>query len=262
MCKMQKKVNCEARNLLILIIMMLCFTGCGKANGVQESQPAERVKTDTELIETVEMEPTEISEKEEFVRMVMTNDKLYTDTGEISNILRCGVTDFSFDISVEQGEPKENNQTNFGIGYDGQYGTRENRIEVLIDDEWHIFAYNENNLKGVTMEVVECTNRSLELQVKSESNLDIQYGEDYLLEAYDEEIKTWVRVPMIRDDIAFNDIAYAVKKGNISNWEADWTVMYGELEAGRYRIVKEFTDYYGPGNYITYTLMDEFEIAN
>ncbi len=201
--------------------------------------------------------------KESFVHMVMLDDKLYKDTGETSCMARCGVMDFSFDSSTEQGEPKENYQTNFGVGYDGQLGTRENRIEILIDDVWHVFAYNENNLPGVTMKVTENTNHSAMITIRSESLLDIQYGEDYCLESYDEEINTWIRVPAIAE-YAYHEIAYSAKKTGDSvletTWETDWERIYGNLEPGQYRISKTFLEYRAPGDYTEYTLMAEFGV--
>ncbi len=197
-----------------------------------------------------------------FVRMAMVNDKLFVDTGEVSNALRCGTMDFNLDSSVEQGAPTENYQTNFGTGYGGQYGTRQNRIEIYFDEEWHIFACNENSLEGVSMEVTENTNHSLTLEVRNDTDLMVQYGDYFTLEMFDEEISTWVPVPYADSQIAFHDLAYMPEKNKPVPWSVDWSQMYGELAAGTYRIVKPVDEIHENGELTFYTYMAEFEIAN
>lgn len=197
-----------------------------------------------------------------FVRMVMMDDKLFTDTGEVFHLAKCGNMDFNFDSSVEQGAPVENYQTNFGIGYGGQYGMRENRIHIYINNEWHVFAYNENNLEGISMEITENTNHSLALEVSNDTDLRIQYGDYYTLEMLDKETDTWTPVPYADSEIVFNDIAYMPSKNNPVPWSVDWTQMYGELESGTYRIVKPVDVIHEDGNLTGYTLMTEFEITD
>lgn len=269
----------KVRVLILTVFLAIAFCSCGikqtdaggsilvePGEGTDERNSADQIVVGTDHIseetaaafKDIETEETEAA----FVRMVMLNDKIYTDTGEISHIGRCGVMDFSFDSSVEQGEPQENYQTNFGSGYNGQYGMRDNRIDIYVDDEWHVFANNENNFDGVTMKVTENTNHSLTLEISNDTDLDVQYGEDYSLEVFDGEISTWVPVCYLNPDIAFHAIAYVVPKDSPSMWSADWTQMYGELEAGKYRIVKTVNDFYGTGDYTTYTLTAEFEITD
>lgn len=103
---------------------------------IKETAPAQITVFRCDILDKAEEEEPE-------KRMVMFQDKLYVDTGETSNEPRCGVMDFTLDSSVEKGEPQENNQTNFGIGYGGQYGMKENTIEVNINNEWCIFALSE-----------------------------------------------------------------------------------------------------------------------
>lgn len=72
----------------------------------------------------------------DYPAMIMVGDVLYRDSGEISTELRCGMMDGSI-TSIVEGVPTENDQSNFGTGISYQYGT--NTIDVLIDNEWHIF---------------------------------------------------------------------------------------------------------------------------
>lgn len=253
-------------------MVMVSLTACGtvketgKEDVIKETLATDQKKQPVDAVSLEEAEGKETAEKgtteaEGFTRMVKVDDRLFTDTGEISSAKRCGNMDFHFDSSVEQGEPVSNFQTNFGTGYGGQYSIRENRIEILIDDKWHVFAYNENNLDGVSLKVTECTKYSLTMEISNNTDLQVEYGEDYLLEVFDEEIQTWTSVPYKDTEVAFHDIAYVMTKGEPAVLSVDWTSMYGELEEGRYRIVKEVNDSRETGDYTTYTLMDEFEIS-
>lgn len=254
--------------MILLCGTLIFLCACGKQEKADEilSQGPEAALSVGQAESHSDQEQKEIDVKpengeEEFVRMARVNDKLYVDTGEISPVTgRCGVMDFTFDSAVEEGEPPENNQTNFGTGYEGQVGTRENRIEIYVDDEWHIFAYHENDFEGVSMEAADVTNHSLRLEMKNETDLDVEYGDDYLLEVLDEEAGVWASVPYVDPDIAFHDIAYRAEKGKISTWDVDWTNMYGTLGAGEYRIVKKVHDFRGTGDYTVYTLTASFTI--
>ncbi len=242
----------------------------------------ETLEESTEILEEsteVFVEPAEetIGEPGGFVCMAKVDDKVFVDTGETSRMLRCGMMDFSFTSSVEEGEPKENNQTNFGIGYEGQYGMRENRIEISIDDVWHVFAYRENDLKNVTASVNNQTDQSAEWVITNDSEQTLYYGTYYILEMWDDEIDTWSylsskrEVDATEDVVSYvdssmcalpkaqEDIAYRVEPGKTCTQELDWEELYGRLESGIYRIVKE-VQVEEDGSYEFHTMMAEFEL--
>lgn len=75
--------------------------------------------------------------------MVMVDGILYLDTGFNNDIAKCGVPDGKITSSVDgTKKPAENNQSNFGTGYEYQYGT-EGTIEINMDGKWRIFAREE-----------------------------------------------------------------------------------------------------------------------
>ncbi|MBQ4524010.1 MAG: hypothetical protein IJA10_13825 [Lachnospiraceae bacterium] len=227
---------------------------------LNKADSSENVNSTKENVTNTTINESDAMDGEEFVRMVMLNDKLYVDTKETSSMLRCGNADFGFDSSVEKGKPTQNYQTNFGTGYAGQYSIRENRVEICIDDVWHVFAYQENDLEGVTMEVTENTKHTITMEIKNTTDSKLQYGDDYSLEKYEEDIDTWTGVPYLNSDIGFHDIAYPVEKGKNSTWSADWMNLYGELEEGKYRVVKEVQVWQESGEVSFHTLTAEFEI--
>ncbi len=106
--------------LPVLLCLLLLVPGCGEAPAEQES------------------------EQWDFPPMVMVDGELYLDTGCSSTITaRCGTPDGTITSSVDGSErPTENDQSNFGTGYEYQI-TGEGTIELLLDDEWRIFATEE-----------------------------------------------------------------------------------------------------------------------
>lgn len=236
-------------------ITALEITILNKADSDENMNSIKENDTNTAINES------DVTPSEEFVRMVMLNDKLYVDTNETSSMLRCGNADFGFDSSVEKGNPTQNYQTNFGIGYAGQYSIRENRIEICIDNVWHVFAYQENDLEGVTINVEENTKHTITMKINNTTDSRLQYGDDYCIEKYEEDIDTWTGLSYLNSDIGFHDIAYPVEKGKNSTWSADWMNLYGELGEGKYRIVKEVQVWEESGEVSFHTLTTEFEIV-
>lgn len=72
----------------------------------------------------------------DYPAMVKVAGKLYYDSGEISEEPRCGMMDGKI-TSMTEGEPVEDDQSNFGTDYGYQCGP--DTIDVCIDDSWHIF---------------------------------------------------------------------------------------------------------------------------
>lgn len=76
------------------------------------------------------------------VRMVRINGALYYESGEDNdNSARCGNMDGSFKRTAGKFEvPQNDNGSNFDDASSYQLGAAENTIEILIDDDWEIFA--------------------------------------------------------------------------------------------------------------------------
>ncbi len=193
-------------------------------------------------------------------RMFKFQKKLYVDTGETASGARCGVMDGQITSSVSADKiPKKNGQSNFGSGYGIQYGRRENLMEVQIDGVWHVFAYNENNFDGVSMQVVKISPSKATLEMKNSTDLQVQYGDDFQLERLKKKTGEWDIIPM-KEGYAFHDIAYPVKKDVVSKWKVNWGKSNGKLKPGTYRIIKKFHDFRGTGDYTVYTLSAQFRV--
>jgi uncharacterized cupredoxin-like copper-binding protein len=118
-----------------------------------------------------------------------------------------------------------------------------------------------NNFPGVNMTVKEGTFSSTGLTVVFENKSDKQciYGEYFLLEKKIGE--SWYQVSVIIDgNFGFDSIGYNLAPGESKEWEVDWKWLYGTLEPGEYRIIKDILDFRGTGDFDTYYLAAEFVI--
>lgn len=115
-----------------------------------------------------------------------------------------------------------------------------------------------DNIEGVTMEVTYATSRGANLVFSNDTNMEIQYGDDYSLQAYVDG--AWYNVGYIIDNAAFNAIAYPVPQNGTGSWGVRWIFFHGELPPGHYRIVKSVMDFRGTGDYTTYQLAAEFTV--
>ena len=111
------------------------------------------------------------------------------------------------------------------------------------------------------MTVKKGTASSTELTVAFENNSNSQciYSEYFWLE---KKINgRWYQVPVAIDgNYGFNDIGYDLASGDDGEWAVDWDWLYGSLDTGEYRIVKNILDFRGSGEYDTYYLTADFTI--
>ena len=105
---------------------------------IMESYPAE-------LQDVYSIRIIEDAEQWDLIPMVMVNGELYLDTGHESDVeARCGVMDGEITSTVEgTKKPTKDNESNFGTGYGYQYGPQEGTIEILMNEEWRVFATEE-----------------------------------------------------------------------------------------------------------------------
>ncbi len=87
----------------------------------------------------VSEKPEAESTMEDYPQMVMVNGVVYQSTGYNSSAVGCGMMDGHITSTVDSSElPTKDDQSNFGVGYDYQYGG-EGQLIVVMDDNWVIF---------------------------------------------------------------------------------------------------------------------------
>ena len=100
------------------------------------------IKKGTEFIYEDNKEERDDSLKWDLIPMVMVDDNLYLDTGYESVVEdKAHVIDGEITLEVDGSEkPFNNDQSNFGTGYEYKYGEINETIEIFINGKWWIFA--------------------------------------------------------------------------------------------------------------------------
>lgn len=113
-------------------------------------------------------------------------------------------------------------------------------------------SYKYNDLEGVSMFIKEgtLTNKGVTVIITDTSNRDNIYGTPYSIDKY--ENGGFKKLDTIIDDYAWTMPGYYVGENNTLEFKVNWEKLYGKLEKGKYRIIKE-TSYAGEGtnHYIT-----------
>lgn len=113
---------------------------------------------------------------------------------------------------------------------------------------------------GLALSVKDVTESGLTLvctQSGGELTGELQTGSDYKLIVLKE---AWEDVPTIIEEYGWNMLAYMVAKDDVTEFEIDWKWLYGNLPAGTYRLVKDFTEFRETGDYDDFSYWVEFEI--
>ena len=165
--------------------------------------------------------------------------------------------------SIQKVVFKTNDLTYYGYLYAGGEATIRDLAYVEDDMVFSLFESFDNGsivLEGVSMSVQKdsVTAKGAVVTLLNKVDKDYQYGQEYFIQKYEDG--RWYQVPYIIDDIGFEDIAYVLEKDSESEFTIDWSWLYGTLEPGEYRIVKDIMDFRDTGDYDVYTLTAEFTI--
>lgn len=140
-----------------MVLMMALTAACGKSK-------ENVISGEADVVESSE-DTNQENEKWARTPMVMVDEKLYFDTGkENRETRRCGTPDGEITTTVDVTEiPTENNQYNFGAGFDYQYGA-EDTIEICMDGKWMIFEHRTGDGSQVRFgeEMIDASNLSEE----------------------------------------------------------------------------------------------------
>ena len=127
-----------------ILLTAFLLTGCTTEEGhdQQQGQPLEDGLSVSESGEQAQYD---------VIPMVMVGGRLYYDTGRENTLeTRCGLPDGTIDSTVEGSEiPTQDNQSNFGAGFDYQYGADDDTLEIFIDGKWMVFEHREGTGRQV-----------------------------------------------------------------------------------------------------------------
>lgn len=157
---------------------------------------------------------------------------------------------------------KDLNGTHLNVGQE-VYGDPESpqKLYVKYDSGFALFEA-EKATKEETVEYLDyvhaeirlATSDSLQLKLSNVSNETIIYGEAYTMEVFRDD--SWEKLPVLAEDYGFIEIAYELEPGESRFMDIDFAWLYGELQKGRYKMIKEI---YLPDGRV-YSVPAEFEI--
>ncbi len=131
-------------------------------------------------------------------------------------------------------------------------GTSEAREPAAEADRW-----------GITLSAEDVTPTGLTLIVTQSGGNptgELLFGSDYTLKVWEHD--AWEDVPYIvdEDSVAWTSEAYMVPTGGSAEQEIAWEYLYGSLPAGRYRMIKGFSDFRAAGDFDEAEYSVEFEL--
>lgn len=148
--------------------------------------------------------------------------------------------------------PVEDNQSNFGQGYEYQF-VDENSIDIFMNAKWIRFEI-ERNAWGIQLTADKVTPTGLTLvcsQSGGNSAGKLNTGSYYILEVLEDNQWKAVEILPQKHDVAWTQEAWIIPMDDSTEWEVDWEWLYGQLPPGNYRIGKEIMNFRGTGDYDT-----------
>ena len=181
----------------------------------------------------------------------------------------------SRDLQFEMGMPMEEIRSKIGDDFivqeydDGAvYWTREpvggSYLGFGFNDDGLDFVFESavrpDPIDGVTMEITGVSDISVTITITNNTEKEIECGELFYLEMQNAESGEWREQNIVIDNYAFHAVAYRIQDHSTFNQDINLEWLYGKLEPGKYRIVKEITDFKDTGDYTDYTYTAEFDV--
>lgn len=113
---------------------------------------------------------------------------------------------------------------------------------------------------GITLTAEQVTASGMTLICSQSGGIaegSLETGSEYWIETLEND--TWVTVQPLTEPV-WDMMAHLIPSGESVRWEIDWTWLYGELNAGTYRICKIVTDFKESGASESQVYCAEFEI--
>lgn len=125
-----------------------------------------------------------------------------------------------------------------------------------------VMAYNKDlsDLIDISIKEGTLTNTGMTIIITDNNPNRVIYGGSFYIEKY--ENNNWNSIKMLEGNHAFNSMAYSVDENRKLEMSQNWELMYGKLEKGIYRIVKNVTFESDTPNVSEnqYIIWQEFEI--
>jgi len=115
-----------------------------------------------------------------------------------------------------------------------------------------------DQINSVTLNMEKYTPNDGYLEIHNFTGKELMYGDWYKIQKKVDE--NWSDLDYVVENVGFHDIAYTAPHGEVSVKEVDWSLIYGTLQPGTYKIVTKVMDFHATGDFEEYYLEKVFEI--
>lgn len=239
--------------ILIFIILLLIFTGCNNTKNKQEKFLIGNTLDDGRIIHFT----FDIPYKGDSLSLAFSNKEISID----EFISKLEYIDTLKDGGSRLYKYDKNTKLVNDFGNDNFYVIVCNSIDNIKDI--YVAKYKESlndkcsikidDLDGVSMTIKEgtLTKESATIIITDTSNRKNIYGTPYRIDKLENGFWKELEV-VIKGNYGWNSIGYYVDKNNKLELDINWKWLYGTLESGKYRIVKDTSEQgEGTTHYIT-----------
>ena len=129
--------------------------------------------------------------------------------------------------------------------------------EQTVSGEFEITGLEKESTSFIWDKTAELSEAEITITFRNDKGNEIRYGDDYYIQRLEGE--DWVTAET-KGIPAFDTVLWSAEAGETAEWKTDLSLIYGELPAGSYRLVKTFftdADNYINGKHYAFF---EFEI--
>ena len=125
----------------------------------------------------------------------------------------------------------------------------------------HNESLKQKNVGSILLKVKEDTRTSkgATFIIKNTTDEEYAYGPTYTIEKF--ENKTWKEIDTLKGEpLTWNSVIYTIKSGEEKELYIDWSLGYGKLKSGTYRLVKSDLRKANSPESRAYSVYAEFDI--
>ena len=105
-----------------------------------------------------------------------------------------------------------------------------------------VITYEISEIANITMTIDNVTPTGATILITDNTGEENVYGEWYRIEKFENE--TWQEVEVVTENPVFTSIGYLLDENNQLELQVNWDWLYGSLNSGRYRLIKEINHKY------------------
>ncbi len=109
-------------------------------------------------------------------------------------------------------------------------------------EDQDVITYEISEIANITMTIDNVTPTGATILITDNTGEENVYGEWYRIEKFENE--TWQEVEVVAENPVFTAIGYLLDENNQLELQVNWDWLYGSLNSGRYRLIKEINHKY------------------